>query len=148
MPALDLGSQSAPGWHPHQGVARLVNLYVEQAGPEGKAQLPLRAVAGLTDFATLTGGGATRAMLSLDSEVLAVSNRVLFRVDVGGTPTVVGGIASDGHVTAALNGRESGAQVGIVCDGLYSIYAGGSLTEVNDPSLRPPRSAPPLLPRS
>lgn len=140
MPALDLGSQSAPGWHPHQGVARLVNMYVEQAGPEGKAQLPLRAVAGLTDFATLTGGGATRAMLSLDSEVLAVSNRVLFRVDAGGTPTVVGGIASDGHVTMARNGRQSGTQVGIVCDGLYYIYSGGTLTQVNDADLQPPNS--------
>lgn len=140
MPPLQLGTQSNPGREPHAGVARMVNMYAEEAGEGGKVMAPLWPVAGLTDFATLASGGATRAMLSLDTEVLVVSNRTLYRVDAAGTATLVGGIASDGHVTMARNGRTSGVQVGIVCDGLYYIYAAGVLTQINDPDLQPPNS--------
>ena len=115
-------------------------MYAEAAGPGGKVQLPLWAVSGLESFSTLAGGGATRALLGLDTEVLAVSNRALFRVDGSGGALLVGGIASDGHVTMAANGRSSGAQVGIVCDGLYYIYQSGALTQINDPDLQPPNS--------
>ena len=140
MQPLPLGTQSNPGRQPHAGVARLVNMYAEEAGTGGKVQAPIWPVAGLTNFATLTNGGATRAILGLDNEVLVVSNRAFYRVDVGGAATLVGGIASDGHVSIARNGRSSGTQVGIVCDGLYYIYTAGTLTQINDPDLQPPNS--------
>jgi hypothetical protein len=140
MPVLDLGSQSDPGRHPHAGAARLTNLFAEIVKKEQKSVIQHWPVAGLNEFATLTSGGTTRSMLGVNSELLVVSGRALFRVEAGGTATLVGGIASDGHVTMAQNGRESAVQVGIVCDGIYNIYESGTLTAIDDPDLRPPNS--------
>lgn len=140
MPAIDLGTQSNVGRHPHSGVARLVNLRVETAGKEGKVQFPLYAVSGLADFATLTDGGGVRGLLSTGSEVVAVAGRAIYSVDGGGTATLRGGIASDGHVTLARNDRPTSPQVAICCDGLLVILQGGTVTQVADGDVGVPNS--------
>ena len=137
---IDLGSQSNPGRHEHAGVARLVNLRAESAGNEGKVKFPLYAVSGLASFSTLPDGGGVRRMLATDGDLYTVAGRGVFRTDLGGTSSVLGGIPSDGVLTMARNGRATGAQIGIVCDGLFYIIASNVLTAVNDPDLVSPNS--------
>lgn len=136
---LPLAMQSDPGRGALAGVARLVNCYVEKTR-QGRAEFPIWACDGLNDFATLTGGGATRAMLDLDSSLYVVSDRTLFGVDGAGTVTSIGGIPSDGLVTMARNRQRPNAQIGIVCDGLYWILQNNVLTAISDPDLSPPNS--------
>ena len=137
---IDIGSQSNPGRFPHAGATRLINMRAEEAGKEGKVQFPVYAVSGLTAFSTLTGGAGVRRMLAADADLYTVAGRVVFRTDLGGTSTVLGGIPSDGVVTMARNGRRTGAQTGIVCDGLFYIIASNVLTQVNDADLASPNS--------
>lgn len=136
---ISLAKGSNKGRHGLEGIASNVNAYQEQIGEGGKVAWAIYAINGLEDFATLTGGGATRAMLTVDDTVLIVSDRTLFSTNVGGSPvTTVGGIPSDGFVTMARNRQTPNPQVAIVCDGLWFIYQGGVLTQGTDPDLPPP----------
>lgn len=140
MPRLDLGSQSAVSANPHGGVARLVNVFARNGADEGKVKWPLDAVSGLGTFVTLAGAGGVRRMLEVDGVLYVVAGRVVHRVDASGGQTVLGGFPSDGFVTMARNARASGAQIGIVGNGLFGLVAGGTLTMSLDPDLRPPNS--------
>lgn len=136
---ISLGKGSAKGRHGQEGVAELVNCYVEQLGEGGKIQWPIHAINGMETFATLTLGGAVRAMLTLDSSLLALSGRILFRTDLsGGDVTAIGGIPSDGFATMARNRQSPYPQVVIVCDGAWFIYQNGVLTPGSDTDLPPP----------
>ena len=135
--SLGKGSNKAP--YGLEGVASYVNAYAERIGEGGKVEWAVHAIPGLEDFTTLTSGGATRAMLTVDDLILTVSGRQLYSTPVGGSPaTLVGGIASDGFVTMARNRRSPSPQVAIVGDGLVHIYQGGVLTQLADPDLPPP----------
>jgi hypothetical protein len=136
---IDLGRGSNEGRHGQEGLASFTNCYVEKLGEGGKVEFPIYAINGFDSFATLTNGGECRAALELDGLILQVSGRQLFSTNVGGTPvTLVGGIASDGFVTMARNRRSPNPQVAIVCDGLWYIYQGGTLTQGSDNDLPPP----------
>ena len=138
---IELGLTSNPAEHGHQGACRLVNCYAEMVGKEGKSPTWLKAVDGLTDFATLTDGGAVRAMFALtDSDLYVVAGRLLFRVDATGTASQIGGIPSDGMVTIARNRLSPEPQIAIVCDGLYFILRSNLLTQFSDPDLPAPIS--------
>ncbi len=141
MKPFDLGKQSNPGRHPHAGIARMVNCFPISAGQEGKVATPLYAVSGLEDFTALpdTESGL-RAMLATDTTLYAVAGRVVYAIDTGGSVTVLGGAPTDGHVFMAANGRQSGAQVGIVSDGLYYLIDGGAMALASDADLPPPNS--------
>lgn len=135
---ISLGQGSNVSRNGLEGVAEFVNAYVEELGEGGKVQFPIYAINGLESFATLTSGAGTRAMLPLDSRLLAVAGRLLFSVSAGGVVATVGGIPSDGFVTMARNRRTPNPQVAIVCDGLWFIYEGGTLTQGTDTDLPPP----------
>lgn len=137
---LDLGRQSNVAWHPHVGVARLVNLHVETAGNEGKVQLPLRAVSGLADFATLSGTGGVARMLATSSSLIVKAGRVIYNVDSEGASAIIGGFPVDGLTTMARNNRPSGDQVAVCGDGLMAIIANGTMTVVDDPDVGVPTS--------
>lgn len=130
---LELGTRSNKGRFGFEGSARLINCYAEEIGPEGKIPYPLYAIAGLTDFATLSGGGI-RAMLTLNNEIYAVAGRVLNRIDSGGGVTTLGGVASDGVVTMARN-RRAAPQIAITCDGVNQIVSAGVLSLISDADL-------------
>ncbi|MDE2440124.1 MAG: hypothetical protein KGP14_03795 [Betaproteobacteria bacterium] len=134
---LDLGKQSNQGRYPHAGVAQLVNMYCESAGTEGRFQFPLYPVAGLTQWATHSGGAGIRAMLATATELLVVAGRTLSAFDASGDETVIGGIPSDGLVTMSQNRV---GQVTIVCDGVYYVYQGGAVAPVNARLLPAPNS--------
>lgn len=132
---LSLGLKSAPARLGHMGACRLINMYAEEAGPEAKYPWVLYGADGFDLFSTLTDGGAIRGIYAVsDNEALVLSGRLLFRVDSTGTATVVGGIPSDGLVTIDRN-RVRPPQVAIVCDGLYFVYQGGTLTQITDADL-------------
>lgn len=137
---ISLGRGSNKGRHGQEGIASLVNCYPEQLGEGGKVEWPIYAINGLDAFGDeLTGGGAIRAMLGLDNQALIVSGRSLFATNIGGSPmNLIGGIPSDGFVTMARNRRSPNPDVVIVCDGLWFIYSGGTLTQGDDPDLPPP----------
>lgn len=139
---IPLAYRSAAGRYGQDGAARLMNLYAEEIGDEGKTKAALYAIAGMRRFANLTGSGGIRAMLALsDSELIAVAGRVLSRIDGGGGGGVntLGGVVSDGLVTMARN-RANPVQVMITCDGATSLLQSGSLTTFTDADLPPANS--------
>ncbi len=124
-----LGVRSNPGREKTTGSARLVNCYVEAAGEEGKAQLPIYACNGFTSFVTLTSGGAVRAGLSYDSATTYwVSGSNVYKVTSAGTVTTIGAVASSGHVGMA---RNRAGQIGIVISGTYYVIDSDVLSTVD-----------------
>jgi hypothetical protein len=139
---IQLGRGSNKGRHGQEGVASLVNCYVERLGEGGKVEWPIYASNGWDDHATLGSDDTegVRASISLDALALFVCGNALYSTNEAGTPvTTVGGLPTlDGLVTMARNRRSPNPQVVIVCDGLWFIYEGGSLTQGSDSDLPPP----------
>jgi hypothetical protein len=139
---LNIGTQSNPGRYGQDGAARIINGYVEEAGAEAKHPVPIYASAGLAEFATLTDGGAVRAMIDLEAHIFVVAGRAIYRVDAagagGGEP--IGGMPSDGHVTMARNRKSPNPQIAVVCDGIVKIITGTAVTDIDDTDLPPPNS--------
>ena len=136
---LSLGVQSNPGRHPAAGAARLINAYCEDAGQEGVMRWPIYAADGLADFGSTGASGGIRAMLQLNGQLYGVGGRSVFRSDLTGTTTIIGGMASDGLVTMARNGKVT-PQIALTCDGLSQIIENGILTQITDPDLPPANS--------
>lgn len=133
---LNLGVRSNPGRYPAAGACRLINAYAEDAGSEGVMQWPIWCADGLELFSNLLGSSGVRAMLELDGYLYVVAGRVIYRVDQTGAATIIGGMASDGHVGIARN-RKATPQIGISCDGLTMIVENGTVTQVTDADLLP-----------
>lgn len=137
---IPLAYRSSAGRHGQDGAARLMNLYPEEIGEEGKTKVALYAIGGLSRFATLTGSAGVRAMLAIsDDEMIALAGRVLSRIDAGGGVTALGGIVSDGMVTMARN-RANPVQTMITVDGSTSLLQSGVLTTFTDADLPPSNS--------
>ena len=137
---LEIGTRSNPGRYGQSGAARIINGYAEDAGKEGKHPMPVYASAGLADFATLTEGGEIRAMIDLDDFIYAVAGRTIYRVDTGGLATLIGGLASDGHVTMSRNRKAENPQIAVTCDGISKIITGTSVADLEDSDLPPANS--------
>lgn len=137
---IALATGSNPGRYPAAGNARLINCMMEPAGGEAKVPNPVWGCAGFDAYKTLSGSGGIRLLFEVDGTLLVVAGRSVWRVLPGGTATLVGGIPTTGPVFAAKNRRTPVAQVGIVSDGLYYVYEGGTLTAVSDPALPSPTS--------
>ena len=137
---ISLGTQSNPGRYGADGSARLINMYAEKIGGEGKIQWPLYAVDGLREFANLVGavGSGVRAMLALDdSTLLVVAGQLLYQVSFDGSSievATVGGVTETGPVTMARN-RAANPMVAIVVSGAYYIWQNGVLTAISDVDL-------------
>lgn len=139
---LEIGTQSNYGRYGQDGVARLINCYAEQIGKEGKHPMPVYGCYGLAPFATLTDGGAVRAMIDVDLYLYTVAGRAIYRVDGNGDggSAPIGGLASDGHVTMARNRKTPNAQIAVVCDGVVKIITGTTVVDLDDSDLPPPNS--------
>ena len=134
---LNIGTQSNPGRYGQDGAARIINGYVEEAGKEAKHPVPIYASAGLADFATLTDGGAGRAMIDTESHLYVVAGRAIYRVDSTGSVEQIGGMPSDGHVTMS---RNRAGQITVTCDGITKIITGTAVTDLEDSDLPPANS--------
>lgn len=139
---LEIGTQSNYARYGQGGAARLINCYAEELGAEGKHPRPIYAAAGLSDFATLTNGGAVRAMLDVDGYLYAVAGRAIYRVSTSGIggAAPIGGMPSDGFVTMARNRRSPVPQIAVVSDGLVKVIQGTSVVDLGDSDLPPPSS--------
>lgn len=137
---VSLGIQSNPGRYGPDGSARLINMYAEKIGDEGKIQWPLYAVDGLIEFANLVGaaGSGVRQQLALDDNILlTVAGQLLYQINASGQSVsvdTVGGITETGPVTMARN-RAANPMVAIVVSGAYYLWQGGVLTPISDPDL-------------
>lgn len=120
-----------------EGTAEFINAYLEDLGDDTKTGFSAYAINGLDPYATLVNGQEIRGMLAFDSELLVISGRNLFSIDLNGNPTLKGGLGVDGFFTLERN-RRSPAQAVIVASGSYFVYSGGVLTAGADPDLTPP----------
>lgn len=137
---IGLPKSSGAGRYPQLGIAKLTNCYVEEMGQTGKQPFAIVATNGNIEWAVLPGAdGGVRAMLALETELVTVAGRQLFRSSGGGGAAVlVGGIPADGIVTMAAN-RASPRDVVIVVDGVYFLYEeGGAVTVGADGDLPSP----------
>ncbi len=137
---LTLGTGSNPGRYGYDGAARLINCYVEQRGPEGRAPFPIYAIDGLGEWSSVAASGGVRAMLAMDNTLYVVVGRIVYAIDASGAETELGGLPSDGPVYMARNRRSPNPQIAVVCDGIYKMISGSVLTDVNDADLPPPSS--------
>ena len=130
---INLGVRSNPGREKEAGQARLVNCYAERADEEGRVQWPLYASDGYQAFATLSGGGATRAMLTLNADALyVVSGAKVFKITSTGVVTDLGSVSASGYATMARNRRLPNNEIGIVTsDGNYYVIDNDVLTQVD-----------------
>ena len=136
---ISLAKSTNRGRHDFEASARLINCYMESLAPDGKQEFALYAINGWDGWTTLPGAsGGVRAMLSLDSELIVVSGRQIYSVSPAQSATLVGGIASSGLVTIARNRRSPNTQAVIVCDGIWYVYEGGTVTAGNDSDLQAP----------
>jgi hypothetical protein len=136
---ITLAKGSGKGRYPQLGQTKLTNCYVEET-PNGKNPNAIVAINGLIEWGSFPGNdGGVRAMLALDTELLTVSARQLFRNNAAGGPAeLVGGIPADGIVTMAAN-RNSPRDVAIVVSGVYFLYEeGGTVVAGADPDLPSP----------
>jgi len=120
-------------------IPKLINCEAEDAGEEAIFRFPIYAKHGLTEFATLTNGGAIRGMLVLQNKLYVVSGQKFFSVDTAGFIEQIGGIPGNDRVYMEVN-RRTDAQMMLVSNGLVYKYQSGVFSEFNDPDLPPPVS--------
>ncbi len=136
---INLGVQSNPARNSAVGAARLINCYAEDAGDEAKIRFPIFVSDGFESWASLTGGGAVRALFQFsDTVAYVVATTKVFKVTSGGVVSeVTGSISPTGRVTIARNRREPNAQVGFACGGKFYVIDTGAdaLAEVDISSL-------------
>lgn len=137
---LSLGFTSDPTKYGQEGAGRLINFWAEKTGEGAKYPFVVYGTDGLSQWTNPGTAGSVRCLFVFDSKLLAVINRTIFEIDGTGTATIVGGLASDSFVTAARNRKAPDAQVGFVSDGVFKIYAAGTVTDVEDPDMPAPVS--------
>ncbi len=136
---IALGMTSNPGRYGPEGAARLVNCYVEQLGEQGKHGWPIYTIDGLANFATLASSSeGVRALAVASSTLYAVCGRQVYAIDLAGTATLLGSIATDGYTMMAVNRRQPNPQIAIVCGGEYWLVENNILTRISDPDLPAP----------
>jgi hypothetical protein len=137
---LRIPTRSNPGRYTHDGAARLINAYVEDAGPDSKSPTPIFASDGLLPFATLPNGGPCRGLLAMPGYGLAVSGGGIYRFDPSGAAAAqIGGILGAGRVYMVRN-EAVPAQVAIVGEGQRYVYDGTSVQPISTPNLPAPNS--------
>jgi hypothetical protein len=136
---LSLGVRSNPARDEQAGNARLINMFAEEQGGEGKTTWILYPTEGLANFGSELAGGGIREMIQVRDFLYVVAGRLLYKVDRGGGSTLIGGIPTTGPVYMRQN-RRVPPQIGIVSDGLYFVLVNDVITQIQDVDLPPPGS--------
>lgn len=107
--------------------ARPVNLFAEEAPKDAKSPVVLHGTPGLTAFVTGLLG-PIRQMIVMNNLLYAVANDCFYRINVGGTGTLLGNIASaSGNISLSHNGTQI-----VISDGSndymdgYFLFAGAT----------------------
>lgn len=104
-----------------------VNAFVEPTPREGKTQMPVYGIPGLTLFARF-GPGPIRGLHVFDTQdlLMAISGNQLWSVSITGTTTLIGTTTLGGFVQMADNGQQL-----VMVDGSVGwIYQPGGLNQV------------------
>lgn len=126
-----------------ESLTEYVNAFIMTLGEEAKTSFSARCINGSAELVEFGNdeNAEVRKLFEFDTTLLAVVGRLLYSTnEAGAAPVTIGGIPSDGFVTAARNRQSPNAQVVFVCDGQYFIYQSGSLSVGADPDLPPPIS--------
>ena len=138
---IPFGIKSNPARYGHDGLNRLINCYVENAGEGAKVPLPIYAMEGLKSFATLTNGGSCRGMIQVNDDLLYVaSGRQVFRVESDGTNTNIGGLPGDGPAFFARNRVSPNPEIVVVADGNKYLIQDANMEPITDTDLSTPNS--------
>lgn len=129
------GTQSNPGRYGMDTGPRLINVVAEPVAG-AKTQAPLYVFDGLVLFATLPGGGKFRGAIVFDNQLYVVSGTGLYRVDVSGTATLIGGVAGTAPVFMSRNS----SQISLTVEGAPYLIEAGAINPVTDVDLLPPVS--------
>ncbi len=121
---------------------RLINLYAEPLGSEGKSEFALYPIDGLEAWATIPSASVVRVLLPLvqDSRLYGVAGRDVFAIDASGAVDVFGGIIADGFTTMAANRRSSSPQIALTADGSNYLITNGIAQTIADADLPPANS--------
>lgn len=105
--------------------SRLINLYPEPLGPNGKAPHVLKGVPRANDFVTMPNL-FVRDMAEIGNKFYVMAGGELFRVTEGGT------VSALGTTVSAAGAMIFGAELGKVCtivDGRYFVWNGTDMVE-------------------
>lgn len=132
---LNMGLGSAPGTTPDEGGPIFTNCYAEVSSDGGKSPSVIHVTEGRKLWATLAENGPCRALFVHNGVLYAVIGRLVASISQDGTPTVLGGLATDGHVTFAANRKAGGGQICVCGGGSTGIIENGALTAIADADL-------------
>jgi hypothetical protein len=136
---VSFGRGSNKGRFGQIGQCSHINAYVEDLGNDGKTAYSAQCINGLGSFASLTSStSGVEAMLAVDSNLIALSGRLVYSITAAGVVSLVGGMPSDGFASMARNRLTPNPQTAIVRDGLVFIHQAGSVDQLTDPNLPPP----------
>ncbi len=136
---VNFGIQSNPGRFGHDGAGKLINCYAESRGQEGKAATALYARPGMTLFGSVSDN-ITRGMFPIDDSLYWVVGKQIYKVDLSGSTTLIGGVADAGRVAMARNTKANSPQLVIVTQGgLRFVVENDELSRITDTDLPPPK---------
>ncbi|MEM8575525.1 MAG: packaged DNA stabilization protein [Pseudomonadota bacterium] len=135
---ISFGLESRPGRYGAEGGASLVNAFVEEMSPDGKAPVTIYCRPGLSSFAALTGSGGFRGAIKLGPLAYVVSGPIVNRVDQTGAVANVGAFVGSSPVRMARNRKSPNAQIALVSDGQRAILENDTLSTIADADLPPP----------
>lgn len=108
----------------------LVNAYLEVAPEGSKTQTPILGTPGIATFTTV-GNGPIRGGLQFEGAAYIVSGTELYKVNSGGTATLVGTIPGSGRVSMT-----AGEFLAIAANNEVYFYDGTALAKVTDPDFK------------
>lgn len=135
---IPLPTTTSPGRDGFIGGHRLVNCFARKRLTRGKPTTQIWAIAGLAQFATLSGASTIRGMIEMDGVGYVVGGPLLYSVSQSGVAALVGPVPGTGPVSMARNRRQPNPELVIVSDGLRFIYTGGAVAALGDADLPPP----------
>lgn len=107
---------------------RMVNCYLEVAPPGAKSPVAVISSYGIEEWATV-GDGPIRGGIVINRVPYVVSENQLFRLESGGTATLLGEIPGVGPVTIAGDGTN----VAVAANGWLYLYNGSTVSPIGDP---------------
>lgn len=134
---LNFGTGSHKGEEPEEGGPIFTNAYAEFTGGEAKAGIIYRPTEGRKLFTTISETGPCRALYVHNGKLYGVIGRNVAVVRQDGSSAILGGLATDGHVTFSANRKPDGGEITVTGGGASSVIFDDVMTAIADPDLPP-----------